>query len=151
MVLTSSYGAWVEVILPAFIRTVPLPRSSNATPMPSRSLAIVRTSASSGTLCSTTSSAVKSAAAMIGNAAFLAPDAFTCPTRRRPPTILSFCISPYPFLIITPANAPGSRKLTSEFLILPQWSCLIPRCQRLFLAQIQHFNALCAKRHSSSS
>ena len=49
IVFTSSYGAFVLVTLPA-LSVTSVPDRVTLTPMPSRSLSIVRTSARSGTL-----------------------------------------------------------------------------------------------------
>ena len=76
----------------ALMRTELASSLSQTTPMPLRSLPIVRTSARSGTLCRMTSSVVSKPAAIMGSAAFLAPEARTSPTRRRPPLIFSFCM-----------------------------------------------------------
>src|SRR5689334_8577307 len=68
-----------------------------ATPMRARSFAIVATSMSRGTLESSSGSAVRSAAHMIGRAAFFAPETATSPSSGRPPRIRSLSTGP-PFV-----------------------------------------------------
>src|SRR5882672_1230561 len=62
---------------------------SAATPIWRRSLAMVRTSISCGTLERRSGCALRSAAHMIGSAAFFAPDTRTSPSSGRPPRMRS--------------------------------------------------------------
>src|SRR6266850_603791 len=66
---------------------------SAATPIWRRSLAIVRTSMSCGTLESRSGLSVSSAAHMIGSAAFFAPETRTSPSSGRPPRMRSLSTS----------------------------------------------------------
>src|SRR5256885_4217307 len=85
IVLTRSYGA-VGSPMPraCSIRRPPLGCAAS-TPIWRRSRAIVRTSMSCGTLARRSGSALRSAAHMIGNAAFFAAETRTSPSSGRPP------------------------------------------------------------------
>src|SRR5258706_11999102 len=65
---------------------------STATPIWPSNFAAVETSASLGTLLSTSGFAVNSAAHMMGSAAFFAPDTRTSPSSGRPPVINNLSI-----------------------------------------------------------
>jgi hypothetical protein len=89
MVETSSYGASGLVTRRTQIRVLPSASSAVSPPSFSSSDRMVRTSASAGTFSRITGSAVSSAAASAGSAAFLAALVATSPRRGRPPSITS--------------------------------------------------------------
>src|SRR6185503_15495122 len=68
---------------------------STSTPIWARSRVIVETSISRGTFDNRSGCSVRSAAHMIGSAAFFAPEMRTSPSRRRPPRIFSLSIYPF--------------------------------------------------------
>src|SRR5438067_2159638 len=85
MVFTRSYGAVGSPMARACSTRRPALGGAASTPIWRRSRAIVRTSMSCGTLARRSGSAVRSAAHMIGNAAFFAPETRTSPSSGRPP------------------------------------------------------------------
>src|SRR3990172_782692 len=89
MVFTSSYGAVGSFTSAARSTMAPSAGRSTATPICERSLAIVETSISRGTLPSASGWSVSSAAHMIGRAEFFAPETRTSPSSGRPPAIRS--------------------------------------------------------------
>src|SRR6266566_1605818 len=88
MVETSSYGARSLDTCATCTPSPPVWRDTVA-PRVSRSLVMVRTSARSGAFASVRGSAVRSAAAIAGSAAFLAALTFTVPRSGTPPSISS--------------------------------------------------------------
>src|SRR3954468_10600141 len=76
-------------MVPACRVTRPSTAGSADTPIWRRSFAMVRTSMSCGTLARRSGCSLSSAAHMIGNAAFLAPDTRTSPSSVRPPRMRS--------------------------------------------------------------
>jgi hypothetical protein len=89
MVLTSSYGASMEVRSAARHSTVPPTSSETCTPRSESRRARVRMSLTSGTLLRRTAWSVSSVAHRSGSEAFLAPEMRTLPSSGRPPTMRS--------------------------------------------------------------
>src|SRR5687768_14905198 len=78
---------------------------STATPICARSLAMVETSRSCGTLVSASGFEESSAAHMIGSAAFFAPETRTSPSSGRPPVIFSLSIETFYPPAVLPTNS----------------------------------------------
>jgi hypothetical protein len=85
IVRTRSYGASVETMREASSVTVPGASPEIATPIPARSLFIVRMSATGGRRSRATGRSARSAAATAGRAAFFAPETASVPERRQGP------------------------------------------------------------------
>src|SRR3954470_12076710 len=85
IVFTRSYGAVGSPIARACSARRPPLGGAASTPIWRRSRAMVRTSISCGTLARRSGAALRSAAHMIGNAAFFAPETRTSPSNGRPP------------------------------------------------------------------
>ena len=89
MVFTNSYGAQVLFTVPPLILNSLTPSLSTSAPMPCRSLCVVFTSASIGTLVRCRMSSVKSPAHISGRAAFFAPEITISPCNGPLPVIFS--------------------------------------------------------------